>query len=63
MNIGELISTLDAVGLISITGRESRWSDNPEENGLELNDWLDKKGVDPESPIPAWNEEAQAWEL
>lgn len=57
MSIGELISEMRDAGLIVATG-------NPDKvHGLELNAWLDRRGVDADTPIPTWNEDAQAWEV
>lgn len=58
MTLGELIAELEQAGLIKITGRPST-----DGKGLELNDWLDTRGIDPETPIPVWNPDAEAWEV
>lgn len=51
--LGELIRELVEVGIVSLHAPE----------GVELNTWLDQRGVDPETPVPVWNEDAQAWEV
>jgi hypothetical protein len=59
MTLGELIARLVEQGVVSLHS-------TPE--GLELNTALDRIGVDPETPIPIWNEGAGtdgmgAWEI
>ena len=53
MNLGELIAELAHAGIVSLHEVED----------VTLNDWLDSRGVDTETPIPVWNQTAQAWEV
>jgi len=33
------------------------------EAGVPIRSWLYAEGYDPETPIPTWNDDAQAWEI
>lgn len=58
MTLSDLLNELEDAGMIDINNDaeiEGRYTD--------IDTWLYERGIDSETPIPMWNEDAQAWEV
>ncbi len=58
MTLSDLLNELEDAGMIDINN-----DSEIEGRYMDIDTWLHERGIDSDTPIPVWNEDAQAWEI